>query len=153
MKRIYIDQDLCEACKNCVLACMARKTSSSIDELDLSDITNQSANFITQPDNYEDSVPLFCRHCAEADCVEACMSGALSKDANTGVVSVDQDKCVGCWMCIMSCPYGLVFKDKLNEVAFKCDLCADQEETSCIQQCPTGAIRLIEVEQEEVIAG
>mgnify|MGYP006281244259 FL=1 len=151
MERIYIDQDLCEACKNCVLACMANKADTDIADLDFSNITNQSANDITQPDNYEDNAPLFCRHCDEPDCVEACMSGALSKDEETGIVSIDEDKCAGCWMCVMSCPYGLAFKDKKRNVAFKCDLCQDQEKPSCIEQCPTGAIQLIEVKEKKVI--
>ena len=151
MERIYIDRDLCEACKNCVLACMATKEDIEIAELNLSNLKNQSANLIAQPENYEDNAPLFCRHCDEPDCVEACMSGALSKDKKTGVVSVDQDKCAGCWMCVMSCNYGLVFKDKDRNVAFKCDLCSKQDKPSCIEQCPTDAIKLIEVKDKQVI--
>ena len=151
MERIYIDQELCEACKNCVLACMAHKTDTSIADLDLSKITNQSANVISQSKDYQSNAPLFCRHCDHPDCLDACMSGALSKDQETGIVSIDKDKCAGCWMCVMSCSYGLVFKDKEQDTAFKCDLCQDQEEQNCIEQCPTGAIKLIEVKEKEVI--
>ncbi|GAB6099585.1 4Fe-4S dicluster domain-containing protein [Halanaerocella petrolearia] len=148
MKRIYIDRDLCEACKNCVLACMAKNDDTDIDSLDVTDINLQSANVIEQKNRSQQNSPLFCRHCDDPDCVQACMSGALTKDPETGIVDIDQEQCAGCWMCVMSCAYGMVFKDKTRNVAFKCDLCQNEEEPACISQCPTGAIEVIEVKEE-----
>lgn len=144
MERIYIDRQLCEACKGCMLACMAKHNGENIDTLDLLDTSNQSANLIEQSSQGE-VAPIFCRHCDKPECVEACMSGALTKDKETGIVSLDQNKCAGCWMCVMSCSYGMINKDTNANVAFKCDLCKDREESACIENCPTGAIELIEV--------
>jgi carbon-monoxide dehydrogenase iron sulfur subunit len=149
MKRIYIDRDLCEACKGCVLACMAKSNNTDIDSLNLSDTTNQSANLVKQSNQGELS-PLFCRHCDDPECVEACMSGALTKDKESAIVSLDQDRCAGCWMCVMSCSYGMIKKDTQTNVAFKCDLCKDKEETACVENCPMGAIELIEVGEGRV---
>lgn len=43
--------------------------------------------------------PLQCRHCEDPRCIQACMSGAMSKDSGSGLVANDPDRCVGCWMC------------------------------------------------------
>jgi len=40
--------------------------------------------------------PLFCHHCEDAPCALACPEGAITKDAKTGVVLVDSEKCNGC---------------------------------------------------------
>ncbi|QTL97458.1 4Fe-4S dicluster domain-containing protein [Iocasia frigidifontis] len=176
MKRIVIDQDLCQACKSCVLACMLKNSElNSLLELDLTDPRNQACNKIVLNRGGQ-VIPLFCRHCDEAACLEACMSGALQRDEETGHISCAQEQCAGCWMCVMSCPYGLIFpgvrnrikvtdteretddeyesktgnKNKfVDEVANKCDMCAGRDEPSCVANCPTGAIKLIEVETRQ----
>lgn len=154
MKRIYIDQELCQACKNCVLACMVEHSEAkSVLELDLTDPTNQARNKVVL--NHDGQViPLICRHCDDAVCLETCMSGALQRDEQTGHISCNEEQCAGCWMCVMSCPYGMVFPGvKNNKVASKCDMCTGKEEPACVANCPTGAIKVIEVEynQEEVL--
>jgi carbon-monoxide dehydrogenase iron sulfur subunit len=39
------------------------------------------------------------------------MTGAMSRDEKTGAVLHDQEKCVGCWMCVMVCPFGVTKPD------------------------------------------
>ena len=49
MKRILIDADKCDGCKNCSIACMnAHRTDGgdSVYTLDLNDPANESRNFI-----------------------------------------------------------------------------------------------------------
>jgi carbon-monoxide dehydrogenase iron sulfur subunit len=48
-----------------------------------------------------------CRHCDDAPCLDACISGAMHRTAE-GTVLCDDDRCVGCWMCVMVCPYGVI---------------------------------------------
>lgn len=93
MRRIMINASLCDGCKNCTVACMQahRDTPGTVYDLDLTDIHNESRNHIEKmPDgSYR---PIFCRHCDLPECVMSCMSGALSKDPKTGIVSYDEKK-------------------------------------------------------------
>lgn len=146
MKRILINTEYCQGCRNCQLACMAgHAAAKSVLDLDLEDRSNQARNFIeTGPGG--GPVPILCRHCDEPACVTACMSGALTKNSDTGTVDHDPEKCAGCWMCVMSCPFGIIRPDiREGKVAVKCDFCSGRAFPRCVEACPTGALTLIEV--------
>jgi len=70
------------------------------------------------------------------------MSGAMYKDAKTGLTQHDRDKCVGCWMCIMACPFGAITREKEEKQVVKCDLCPDRDNPACVEACPTKALYL-----------
>ena len=104
MKRILIDADKCDGCKNCSIACMnAHRTDGgdSVYTLDLNDPANESRNFI-RLDGEGHYKPIFCRHCDVPMCAGSCMSGALQKDMKTGRVTYDGDRCGSCYMCVMN---------------------------------------------------
>lgn len=84
--------------------------------------------------------PLQCRHCDEPACALACMSAAIIKDEKTGVVALNEKKCVGCGMCVMSCPFGALIIDKNEKVSLKCGLCAESGEPACVTACPTKSL-------------
>jgi len=48
--------------------------------------------------------PMRCQHCEYPVCVEVCPTGANQQSEN-GIVWIDQNKCVGCRYCVVSCPY------------------------------------------------
>ena len=81
-----------------------------------------------------------CRHCNEKPCVRGCIAGALS--VTDGVVSCDEDKCVGCFTCVLSCPYGCIVIDEEGHRIQKCDLCTKNHggEPACVAGCPNNAI-------------
>jgi carbon-monoxide dehydrogenase iron sulfur subunit len=148
MKRIMIDMDKCDGCKNCSAACMQahREDEGDICSLNLSDPRNESRNFIMLNDMGQ-CVPIFCRHCDEPECLMACMSGALTKDPITGIVSYDEEKCGACFMCVMNCPYGVPKPDRSTmSKVIKCDFCQDDAAgPNCVRMCPKQAIYLGEV--------
>jgi carbon-monoxide dehydrogenase iron sulfur subunit len=76
------------------------------------------------------------------------MNGCITKDAETGQMLHDQTRCVGCWMCVMVCPFGAIATGGENErglpIAIRCDLCEGEKETLCTMVCPTGAITCVE---------
>jgi len=156
MKRIIIDQDKCDGCKNCSIACMLAHQESlngckgSVYDLDLLDPKNEARHTIVS--NGKGSyIPIFCRHCAVPDCVGACMSGAMKKE-DSGHVLYDDKRCGVCFMCVMSCPYGNVKPDKATRTKIlKCDFCKGQNgpddngDPNCVKSCPKKAIHVEEV--------
>lgn len=145
MNRIMIDKTLCQGCLNCTLACIAEHSSEvkTIYDIDLQDSSNESRCYIAL-DKDGKPTPIFCRHCDEPECVAACMSGAMSKDLKSGIVSYNEKKCASCFMCVMSCPYGVLKADEENsKVILKCDLCSGREVPRCVENCPNEAITLL----------
>lgn len=89
-----------------------------------------------------------CRHCEIPDCVLACKNGALYKD-ESGRTLVDESKCVGCWMCVMACRFGVITRNiekqnvpgvVSNGVNHHCDLCPNRTTPACVSVCPTQAL-------------
>ena len=157
MKRIFIDPAKCDGCKNCTVYCMASHSDmtprrGSLDELrgavyalDLTDPATQSRNRIVINENggYD---PIFCRHCDVPDCAGTCMSGALAKNLETGLVDYDGEKCAACYMCVMNCRYGVPAVSPDRKRMVKCDFCQHLEEgPACVRACPKGAIEVREV--------
>jgi carbon-monoxide dehydrogenase iron sulfur subunit len=86
-----------------------------------------------------------CRHCDDPKCVKACITGAMIKDGATGVVTNQEDRCVGCWTCILVCPFGAITREEAGKkVAAKCDLCGDRGMPACVEHCPNGALKLVD---------
>lgn len=81
-----------------------------------------------------------CRHCDAEPCIKGCISGALSRGKD-GIVRVDRDKCVGCYTCVMLCPFGAIMPGDGGAVQ-KCQLCTDNScgEPACVAHCPNRAI-------------
>ena len=52
---------------------------------------------------------------------------------------------MGCWTCIMVCPYGAIIMDKEGKVVAKCDLCQGFDEPACVANCPNEALVFKEV--------
>ena len=136
MKRIKIDRSKCVGCLTCTTACIVSHSSED----------TRSRITIDSNKKY---APIFCRHCDKPECVFTCMSGAMSKDKETGEVTYDKTKCASCYMCIMACPYGVLKMDyQTNREVMKCDMCLTVKEQTpqCAAKCPMGALTLAEVE-------
>ena len=148
MKRIIVEYEKCDGCKNCSVACMQahRKDTGTVYDLDLTNPENESRNFILKDKN-GNYRPIFSRHCDEPECVLSCMSGALKKDEATGLVTYDEKKCGSCFMCVMNCPFGVLKPDNVTRTkVIKCDFCQEAGgEPSCVKACPKQAIHVEEV--------
>ena len=150
MKRIFIIKEKCTACLNCVVACQKTHAGSEL----YAPIRDVEPGRIYLQAVGESPVPLVCMHCEEPSCVKACITGAMRKDPESGIVSNEfvPGKCVGCWMCVMACPYGVISPkeecsltgERGKRIAVKCDLCMKRDAPACVASCPEGAIVYME---------
>ena len=129
-KSLTVYPEKCNSCRACELACSFAKTgvfspASSCIQVNL---FAEAAFF----------VPITCTQCADAWCLHACPSRAIARDVETGAVLVNPQRCVGCKMCTMACPFGTIAVSKKTEKAVKCDLCSG--DPACVGICPTGAL-------------
>ncbi len=90
-----------------------------------------------------DFTPIYCHHCANAPCREACPVEAISRNSQ-GIVLIDRERCIGCKACLEACPFGAMQFADDQERAVKCDMCLDRQKEgqgpACAAICPTGCI-------------
>jgi TPP-dependent indolepyruvate ferredoxin oxidoreductase alpha subunit len=92
-----------------------------------------------------------CRTCKDAPCVTSCPKKALSQSNETGIVTLDEDKCNGCGWCIEACEYGAVTLHPNKRKVIICDTC--QGEPKCIEYCPESALSLTGKSNDKIVTG
>jgi carbon-monoxide dehydrogenase iron sulfur subunit len=141
LNRILIREEYCMGCRICEVRCVVQHSKSKdIIKVYKGEGTRPLSRMIVEEKGHI-SFALQCRHCQDAPCIEACITGAMYRDKKTGAVLCDEAKCVGCWMCIMVCPFGVISRDVAGKrIASKCDLCMGEEVPVCVKNCPNEAI-------------
>jgi carbon-monoxide dehydrogenase iron sulfur subunit len=144
MGKIYVKEEVCIGCHLCEVYCQTEHSQSK-------DLVKAFKRESPQPlprVSIEERKPVAfsvrCQHCDEPPCVYTCLTGALQRDASSGVVIVDEERCIGCWTCILACPYGAIRQDTGRGEIAKCDLCAGREEPACVTNCPNEALVYVE---------
>jgi Fe-S-cluster-containing dehydrogenase component len=150
-KAIFFDKDKCVGCYACVIACKLRHGASPHPS-EPPEGEPQGVNPINiyqyGPVIHDDRVfqffqPISCMHCPEAPCIDACPRAAIYRDSETGIVLVDQERCIGCRFCLWVCPYGAPHFDD-SEKMVKCDMCIDrlrdEKPAACEAVCVARAI-------------
>ncbi|MGA8614018.1 MAG: 4Fe-4S dicluster domain-containing protein [Xanthobacteraceae bacterium] len=99
-------------------------------------------------------VPTMCNHCDDAPCIKADKQGAIKKRPD-GIVLIDPVRAKGRKDLVDACPYGHIWWNEELQLpqtwTFDAHL-IDQgwQQTRGQQSCPTGAMRSISVEDEEM---
>ncbi len=137
MKRVYVNEKWCLACHLCEYYCAFAQTKLPDMARALKDRSIRPRIRIEEQPGI--SFAVSCRHCENPLCVKSCITGALS--VTDGLVSIDPDRCIGCYTCIVSCPYGCVAPADTGVVQ-KCELCTKTIEgtPACVKGCPNNAI-------------
>ncbi len=118
-------------------------------------------------------VPTPCQQCQNAPCVNVCPVGATFSTPE-GVVLIDQQRCIGCRLCMEACPYDRRFfnwgqpsippeatfmeydpmhqSPAIKGTVMKCDFCPDMARAGrlpyCAQGCPNHAIYYGDLEED-----
>lgn len=149
------DATICIGCNACTTACRAwNKTQPETDARELYDAPRQlSADTWTLIQLYKENdqeysfVKRQCMHCVDPACVSGCPVSALEK-SETGAVTYDPDRCIGCRYCMYTCPFHVPrfqWDQAQMPVIAKCTLCNDRLTEgiggpNCAEKCPTGAL-------------
>ncbi len=150
MKRIVADPVKCLACRTCEWACALAHAESE-------DLVRAIVQGGAQPRIYieaadELAVPLQCRHCEDAPCVQICPTGALFRSNPQTPVLVEASKCIGCEFCVQVCPFGVIRVSASGKAVVKCDLCSGRLAKglapACVSSCPVQALSFEEVKED-----
>ncbi len=76
--------------------------------------------------------------------MHACPVEAITKNARTGAMEVNEATCVGCKVCTIACPFGTINYNQNTGKVIKCDLCGG--DPKCAEACPTGAITYVDAD-------
>ncbi len=145
-KEIFARLERCVGCRSCELACAVEHSQSKSLFGAIAERPTPKPRLWVQWVAPDHRVPVLCRHCEDAPCLHACIAGAISRTAE-GVVLTDADKCIGCWTCVMVCPYGVIGRHAELRRSYRCDRCPDRETPACVSACPTKALVYRTVEE------
>ena len=102
MKRVYVNEEVCIGCRLCEVYCRLKHSGAT----DIIKAFRREAPVLARV-RLESKRPqcfsVRCQHCHDASCISACLTGALQRDPVSGAVSVDEEKCAGCWTCLCLC--------------------------------------------------
>ena len=132
-KLLLFDASKCTGCKTCEMACSLIQTG----------VCNPASSRRRTIHFDEDilDVPMQCQQCGIAACMNICPVNAIYMDETTGAKIIDGNKCIGCRMCMIACPFGAMIVDPVVGRIAKCDLCGG--DPACAKFCPTGAIQYL----------
>lgn len=135
---MLINTKKCVGCYACRVAC---QMINGLDS-DKAFIHYEELETGTYPSVYAENVPVQCMHCENAPCASVCPTHA-TYTTDSGVVLVEEEKCIGCKYCMMACPYGVRDWNKASQTVEKCTLCghltANGELPACVKSCSAGA--------------
>ena len=161
---VVYDSRTCWGCQSCMFACSMAHQGEANPSLSRIQIVRDAPSFTKYP---LDIVMAVCRHCVTPLCVNNCPVGAARIDtANGNIRVIDEDKCVGCQMCLKMCPQRprRTVWNPYKRKSSKCDMCVNTPywsrkggpdgEPACVTSCPARALRLVkETPSQEDING
>jgi protein NrfC len=149
---LVYDSRGCAGCLGCMLACSLAHDGAA--SLSLSRIQVHRAVLKMYPLDIHQNV---CRQCPVPLCVENCPTGACHVSTENGNIRmIDEAKCIGCQMCLNSCPQlpHRIIWDPAKKKCTKCDMCVNTPyynkkggpngAQACVEACPSSSLRVVD---------
>ncbi len=138
MQRRFVvsDPEKCTGCQTCDYIC------SAVKEQGFNPLLSRIRSIRVEP---AFNMSIACHLCEDPICVKSCPRKALSKNEETGIILVDDDKCNGCSWCIEACEYGSITLHPDKKKVVICDLCGG--DPKCVHYCPFEALMFSTPEQ------
>ena len=139
-KNILVDTKYCIGCWACEMACkQENEVPVGIKWLNVVKVGPKMVGDRLRMD----FIPMRCRHCSKAPCIDACPEDAISKRSD-GIVLIDGERCIGCLNCAEVCPFHAIQLNEQTGTVEKCTLCVHRIdaglEPSCVLACPSKCI-------------
>ncbi len=151
----YVDMKKCTGCKACAVSCKdahdlpVGQNFRKVIEYAGGDWKKAEDGTWTQ-DVFAYYISMACNHCTDPACVKVCPTKAHYKRKEDGLVVIDAQKCIGCGMCAMACPYHAPQLDADAHKMRKCNGCLERLELGlkpiCVESCPNRAIQFGDIE-------
>ncbi|MDR2503632.1 MAG: 4Fe-4S dicluster domain-containing protein [Deltaproteobacteria bacterium] len=139
----FVDMSGCYGCKTCTMACVSENTTSK------GVLWRKVREFNTDDPSSGAFLSMSCNHCDNPQCLNACPANAYNKRPD-GIVVQDHERCIGCRMCVMACPYNAPVFDPDEGKTSKCNLCAERLDEGlaprCVESCPAAVLRYGEID-------
>ena len=136
---LITDSKVCTGCRTCEIVCSISHGG---------EINPQEARIrIHQEEDRGLDVPVVCQQCSFTICRSVCPAKAISRDATTGAMLIDEEKCTGCEICVYACFFGAIKIrcEGSKRKAFVCDLCGG--DPMCAKLCDTRAVAYLPKER------
>ncbi len=132
-------QNLCVDCELCMDACVR---TNHVPSYGYRTTILEQSRPIGPTEKERIFIPVLCNQCNRPPCVRVCPTVATFKDKTTGIIVMENKKCIGCKTCMAACPYNARYFNEEVRAVDKCNFCYDtrlskgMKDTACVEACP-----------------